>query len=559
MTILPLFKELGLSDQTLLALKEKGFEEPTPIQRSVIPLLLGETCDVVGQARTGTGKTAAFALPMIERIDPTVRGVQGLVLVPTRELALQVSEEIISLKGSRSLQVLPIYGGAPIFEQIKRLKRGVQLVVGTPGRILDLLERRELKLDMVTTLVLDEADEMLNMGFIDDVETITAATPKERRMLLFSATMPDPILQLARRRMGKYQLIREESKDLTTELTEQIYFEVRESDKFEALCRIIDVSENFYALIFCRTKVDVDQVSRKLLDRGYTADLLHGDITQRERERVMERFKAKKNTILVATDVAARGLDVNNLSHVINYSLPHDPESYVHRIGRTGRAGSEGTAITFVTPDEYRRLLFIKRIARTEIRREKLPGVSEVLQVNMQRVKSEIQGMLAVTADPQSLKLARELLMENSAEEVVSTLIGRSYGELFRSDRYREIEDISYRRKEMVNAEGRTRLFIALGRSHGHTARSIVTLLAQKSGVAENAIQGLKLFETFSFITVPFEDAEKLLRFFKGDKEKKPLVTRARAEDGGHGDRDHKKPHGKRPDFKPAFKRKKKA
>src|SRR3989338_7147245 len=359
------FKKLGLSENTLGALRRKGFEEPTEIQEQIIPLLLHSKDDLVGQAQTGTGKTAAFGLPLIEKLSEGSLAVQVLVLTPTRELALQVAEEINSLKGNKRLGVVAIYGGQSIDQQLRRLRKGVDIVVGTPGRIKDHLQRGSLKIDKISYMVLDEADEMLNMGFIDEVEDILAYTAKTKRMLLFSATMPERILQLAKKYMSNFQLLKAKKEQLTVSLTEQIYFEVFHSDKLEALCRIIDSETDFYGLIFCRTKIDVDDVSRKLSERGYDVEGLHGYISQYQRERILNRFKQKRINVLVATDVAARGIDIINLSHVINYSLPQDPESYVHRIGRTGRAGKEGTAITFVTPDEYQGLLYIQRMTKS--------------------------------------------------------------------------------------------------------------------------------------------------------------------------------------------------
>ncbi|PKL13993.1 MAG: RNA helicase, partial [Spirochaetae bacterium HGW-Spirochaetae-6] len=318
------FEALGLSAETIKALALKGFEEPTPIQEKTIPLLLAGGRNLIGQAQTGTGKTAAFGLPLIEKIAPDERDVQALILVPTRELAIQVAEEISSFKGKRRLQILPVYGGQSIDQQLRRLKKDVHIVVGTPGRIIDHIQRGTLKLANIKYMILDEADEMLNMGFIEDVEHILEQTPKEKTMLLFSATMPDEILRMAKKYMGDYETIKIKNQQMTTELTDQIYFEVNEEDKFEALSRIIDIEDEFYGLIFCRTKVDVDNVTSKLLDRGYEAEALHGDVSQHQRERILKKFKSQQLNILVATDVAAWGIDINDLSHVINFALPQD-------------------------------------------------------------------------------------------------------------------------------------------------------------------------------------------------------------------------------------------
>jgi len=315
--IMEKFKALGLSDEVIKVLEKKGFEEPTEIQELTIPVLLRNEIDIIAQAQTGTGKTAAFALPLLEKIDPAVKGVQAIILAPTRELVIQVCEEINSLKGSKNFVVTSIYGGQAIENQLKLLKRGVSIVVGTPGRILDHISRGSLKLNNIKYFILDEADEMLNMGFIDDIETILESTPKEKRVLLFSATMPDRIKKLSKRYMRESSHIKTQTQ-LTGNLTDQIYFEVANRDKFEALCRIIDVESDFYGLVFCRTKLSVDEVVSHLKDRGYASDGLHGDISQSKRERILDQFKRKRITILVATDVAARGIDVDNLTHVIN-------------------------------------------------------------------------------------------------------------------------------------------------------------------------------------------------------------------------------------------------
>ncbi|MBP6732462.1 MAG: DEAD/DEAH box helicase, partial [Chitinophagales bacterium] len=375
------FRVLGLSENTVAALEKKGWETPSTIQERVIPILLKDEKDVVGQAQTGTGKTGAFGLPLIDKLDDTSKKVQALIMCPTRELAIQVAEEISSFKGNKRLWVQSVYGGASFSTQARAIEKGAQIIVGTPGRIRDHIERKTLKLDAVTHVVLDEADEMLNMGFEEEVREILKSVPEKKRMLLFSATMPQPILKIAKTFMGEYELIAVEKKQMTIELVDQIYFEVRDHDRFETLCRIIDTEPEFYGIVFCRTKADTDIVADKLVDKGYDAEAIHGDVTQNQRELTLKKFKLKKVTILVATDVAARGIDVNDLTHVVNYNLPQDPEAYVHRIGRTGRAGKHGTAISIISSSERRDLLFIQKIVRTEIKREEVPGIEEVIQV----------------------------------------------------------------------------------------------------------------------------------------------------------------------------------
>ena len=348
MTITDDFSALGLSEQMLAAVRAKGFETPTAIQKLTIPHLLTKPNDIIAQSQTGTGKTAAYGLPILQTLEPARGPIQAIILVPTRELALQAAEELLSYNREKRLSITAIYGGAAMSEQLRRLAKGIDIVVGTPGRVLDHIRRGTMKLENVRYLVLDEADEMLNMGFVEDVEEIMSHTSDERRVLLFSATMPDRIAALARNYMHDPDLLKVESQHVTTDLTNQIYFEVREGDKFDALTRIIDVEPEFYGIVFSRTRTGADEIVAKLLERGYAAEVLHGDISQTQREKILGKFKKKQVNILVATDVAARGIDVSNLTHVINYSLPQDSDSYVHRIGRTGRAKRHGVAYTLV-------------------------------------------------------------------------------------------------------------------------------------------------------------------------------------------------------------------
>ena len=371
------FNDFNLSEETLAALAAKGFTEPSPIQALVIPEFLREKANIIGQAQTGTGKTAAFGIPILETIkkDGTTK---ALILTPTRELALQVCEEIYSLIGNRDIRVSAVYGGASIEQQVRNIKRGSDIIVGTPGRVMDLMERGILKIANLEFFVLDEADEMLNMGFVEDIELILKSTNENKNMLFFSATMPATIIKIARKYMGEFKTLKVENKELTTKLTEQIYFEVREGDKFEALCRVLDFEQDFYGIIFCRTKIEVDEVAKHLKSRGYSSDSLHGDITQSQRTKTLAEFKEKVVNILVATDVAARGIDVNDLTHVINYAIPQEAESYVHRIGRTGRAGKKGIAITFVTPKEMSRLGMIKKVAKADIKKQEVPQIKDI-------------------------------------------------------------------------------------------------------------------------------------------------------------------------------------
>lgn len=521
------FKALGISDNILSSIKKKGFESPTPIQVKIIPAIFNSEDDLIGQAQTGTGKTAAFGIPIIELLSERKNTVKAIILTPTRELCIQVAEELNSLKGRRKVNITPIYGGQSIDLQVKRLKSGVDIVVGTPGRIIDHMNRRNLILSDIEFLVLDEADEMLNMGFIEDIELIMKSTNQTKRTLLFSATMPKEIALIAKKYMKNQRVVAVDNKQLTTDLTDQIYFEVNEQDKFEALCRIRDIETDFYGIVFCRTKVDVDNVANKLMDRGYNAEALHGDISQYQRERILKKFKARQLNILVATDVAARGIDISNLTHVINYSLPQDPESYVHRIGRTGRAGKEGTAITFVTPEEYRKLLYIMRVAKTKIKKGDLPRVSDILETKKLRVVEDIKSVQ--TDNKTSLNshvddIYRMLMADMDPESIIKSLLLLNYSEEFDESSYSDITDV-----RAVNKKGKARLFVSMGKDINMTPKTLAEFISEKTGVESRYLREIKVFDKFSFVTVSFEDAEVILSYFKKNKKgKRPVIELAK-------------------------------
>jgi ATP-dependent RNA helicase DeaD len=511
------FKELGLTTKTLAALEKKGFEEPTEIQALTIPLFLNSEKDIVAQAQTGTGKTAAFGLPLVELLNPSVKQTQALILAPTRELVVQIAEEINSLKGDSGLTIAPIYGGQSIDVQLARLKRGVSIVVGTPGRILDHLSRKTLRLDSIKFLILDEGDEMLNMGFIEDIEKIFETTPENKRVLLFSATMPPRIRELASKYMKDVENAKAE-KALTTSLTDQIYFEVALHDKFEALCRIIDIEDSIYGIIFCRTKVEVDELTSKLQDRGYNTDCLHGDISQSQREAILKKFRKQHLNLLVATDVAARGIDISNLTHVINYSLPQDPESYVHRIGRTGRAGNQGTAITFITPSEFHKLGFIKRVTSAQIRKKKIPDIDEILTARMQNLTKNITGKIE-TDNEKTLfhDWASQLLTQGEPTEMIAAVLQFAFGDIFNRKNYRDLTPVEGKKRGVspVDAEGKTRLFIALGSNKGVTKKTLAQFITEQAGVPDRMINDIRVYDEFSYATVPFENAETIIAELK--------------------------------------------
>ncbi|MBR6214838.1 MAG: DEAD/DEAH box helicase, partial [Spirochaetaceae bacterium] len=383
------FEDLGLNEETLAAVAAKGFEQPSPIQVLAIPRLLNGDANIIAKARTGTGKTAAFGIPLVQTIKEDKGKVCALVLTPTRELALQVSKEIDSLHAGKFPRIASVYGGAGMGEQLRALRRGVEIVVGTPGRVKDHLERGSLNISDIDYFILDEADEMLDMGFIEDIEEIFSQAHPNSRVLLFSATMPQPILNIASRFMGDYEIVEEEARPEEPVLTEQRYWVVREGEKINALVRLIDISEDFYGLIFTQTKSDADMVAKELDDRGYQAAALHGDIAQVQREKILARFRSKKTRILVATDVAARGIDVTGLTHVVNYAMPFDGPTYIHRIGRTGRAGARGMAFTLVRPEERRKINYLKKVSGGNLEEAEIPSIDEVLNAKKKRLFDE--------------------------------------------------------------------------------------------------------------------------------------------------------------------------
>ncbi|WP_442601366.1 DEAD/DEAH box helicase [Paenibacillus sp. KN14-4R] len=381
------FQELGLEPKILRAITEMGFEEATPIQEKTIPLAM-EGRDLIGQAQTGTGKTAAFGIPLLNKIEMTEDRIIALIMCPTRELAIQVAEEIGKLGRFKGVRSLPIYGGQDIVKQIRALKKKPQIIIGTPGRLLDHINRKTIKLDDVQTVILDEADEMLDMGFMEDIQSILKLVPSERHTMLFSATMPPNIQRLAQQFLTNPEHVSVIPKQVSAPLIDQAYIEIHEKQKFEALCRLLDMESPELAIIFGRTKRRVDELSEALQKRGYAAEGLHGDLSQNQRDNVMRKFRDGSIDVLVATDVAARGLDVSGVTHVINFDLPQDPESYVHRIGRTGRAGKEGTAWTFVTPREIDHLHFIEKMTRHRITKKPLPSIAEAME-GKQKVTAE--------------------------------------------------------------------------------------------------------------------------------------------------------------------------
>ena len=487
------------------ALTDMGFEEPTPIQQQTVPLLQ-KGKDVIGQAQTGTGKTAAFGIPIIETTNTRQGSVQALIVTPTRELAIQVAEEISRIGKYRRVRTIPIYGGQSIDRQIRRLRQGVQVVIGTPGRLLDHLRRKTLSLADIKTVVLDEADEMLDMGFIDDIEAILQATPEKRQTLLFSATMPAEIRRLAENYLHNPEFITVSKQSLTLPQIEQVYYETREANKMESLCRVLDSMTVTLAIIFCRTKRGVDNLVAGLQARGYPAAALHGDLSQYQRDRVMRQFRAGRIDYLVATDVAARGLDIDNVSHVINYDVPQDPEFYVHRIGRTGRAGKSGVAVTLVSPRDYRQFRLIEELTKTRIRRERLPSQADINE----RQKEDIKERLFLMLEEGKLASYRSIvdLFANQYDpmDVAAAALKLSLN-LDEDGDDPFVESFSHTGAR----PGMARLFMTIGRKDNIRAVDLVRAIAQKAGIAENSIGNISIYERFAFVEVAEEWAHRVL------------------------------------------------
>jgi len=582
------FAELNLPDAVLKSLSRLGYETPSPIQAECIPLLL-EGRDIIGQAQTGTGKTAAFALPLLSRVDVALKSPQILVLAPTRELAIQVAEAFQSYaSGIKGFHVLPIYGGQSYDIQLRQLKRGVHVIVGTPGRVMDHINRKTLKLDQLQALVLDEADEMLRMGFIDDVEWILDKTPEQRQIALFSATMPQVIQKVASKYLNKPARVKIESKTQTASTTKQSFLQITVYKKIDALTRILESTDFDAVLIFVRTKNATVDLAEKLEARGYACEALNGDIAQKMRERTIDRLKKKKIDIVIATDVAARGLDVNRISHVVNFDIPYDAESYVHRIGRTGRAGREGEAILFVTPKERHLLRSIERMAQHKIGPLQLPSTADINQQRMQKFKQRILD----TIDTQELSVCHDLVQSYVQEHDTDPLLiaaalvkmvqgdepllltdkpernkrernDRHDGEKdFRAESSRTPKEINYHAKPLKDFPDiqMRRYRLDVGYQNDVKPGNIVGAIANEAEIDSCYIGNIDLYDDFSLIDLPdvmprelFKILKKArvggrplnIRAFKEEQEKSknqaPPQTRSRAKPK------HQKRKGKRP------------
>jgi ATP-dependent RNA helicase DeaD len=544
------FADLGLRPELLNALSDLGYEEPTPIQREAIPPLL-EGRDLIGQAATGTGKTAAFALPIVQQLSGDERrtGPAALVLVPTRELAVQVSQAFHRYGRGLGVRVLPIYGGQPIGWQMKALDRGVDVVVATPGRALDHIGRGTLRPQDVEAVVLDEADEMLDMGFAEDIEEILGATPEDRRTVLFSATLPPRIKGLT----GRYlrdpvtiQIDREEAPPGEAPLVRQSAYVVARAHKPTALGRLLDVEAPTAAIVFCRTREEVDQLAETLNGRGYRAEALHGGMSQDQRDRVMGRLRSGTAELLIATDVAARGLDIDQLTHVVNYTVPSAPDSYVHRIGRVGRAGREGVAITLAEPREHRMLKTIERVTKQRITVEKVPTVADLrarrfeltraalreslLEDDLSRFRAVVEP-LTEEFDVMEVALAAvKLAYESSGAETDEEEIPQIAPKVEREKRDRRGGTGRRERRGGAPGQGMTRLFVGVGRSAAIRPQDLVGAIAGESGLAGRDIGAIEIADRFSLVEVPESAADQVIKALRRTtiKGRKATVRRER-------------------------------
>ncbi len=502
-------EELNCSKAVIDALRDMGFEEATPIQSQCIPLVL-EGRDVVGQAQTGTGKTAAFGIPTIEKISVDKKDPSALILCPTRELAVQVSEEIAKIaKYRKDINILPVFGGQSIDRQIKALRRGIQIVIGTPGRVMDHIRRKTLKLGNLEMLILDEADEMLNMGFREDIETIIESVPGERQTLLFSATMPKAILEIINQYQNNPKIVKVVHKELSAPNIDQLYLEVRQKDKLEVLTRLVDIYNPKLTIVFCNTKKKVDEVTDSLQMRGYTTDKIHGDMKQSLRINVMNKFKRGDVEILVATDVAARGLDIDDVEVVFNYDMPSHEEYYVHRIGRTGRAGRSGTAFSFVTGGDYYLLKSVMKYTKMKIKRHPIPTISDIESIKTEAFLNELKAKIKEGNLQKYVKIVERLTEEDfQSIEVAAALLKMELD--VKSQRDTDIEEIKGK-KQKTSSGSMVRMFINIGRNKKIKPKDVVGAIAGETGVNGANIGDIDIYENYTFVDIPEQDAEDVL------------------------------------------------
>lgn len=539
------FKELGLKSEVLKSLTEMGFEAPTPIQQQAIPNLLEQDSDLVGLAQTGTGKTAAFGLPLVNKVEEKTKLAQGLVVCPTRELCLQITKDLENYAKYLQVNVVAVYGGADIRRQISQINRGVSIVVATPGRLVDLIKRKSLSLEEVKYVVLDEADEMLNMGFKEDLDYILEATPTERNVWLFSATMPKEVARIAKNYMDSPFEVSIGHKNQSNENIEHIYFSVKERDRYPAIKRVIDFNPDIYGLIFCRTRMETAAVADKLGKEGYSAEPLHGDLSQVQRDRVMDRFRRKDIQILVATDVAARGLDIDNITHVLNYNLPDDIENYTHRSGRTARAGKKGQSIVLVNTRESYKIKAIEKQIRVSFTKGELPKPEDICAIQLTKlikdvVKTEVKEKEIEKFMPQIMAEFEELSKEDIVKRFISTEFNRfidyynNAGDINASGRDRDNgrdRDFGNDRGRRDNFDrpkrdrgehgpesGKTRFFVSIGNRDGLNPGGLLRLICDNTGLKSGSIGKIDIMPAFSFFEADKGETDNILNKVNGSE-----------------------------------------
>ena len=542
------FEDLELDAKIMRAITDMGFEAASPIQGQAIPLEL-QGLDIIGQAQTGTGKTAAFGIPLLQKIDPDSKKLQAIALCPTRELAIQVAEEIRRLaKYMHGIKVLPIYGGQDIVRQIRGLKDGTQIVIGTPGRVMDHMRRKTIRCDHVHTVIMDEADEMLNMGFLEDMETILSQLPEERQTVMFSATMPPAIQEIARKFQKDPVNVKVVKKELTVPKVTQYYYEVKPKTKVEVMCRLLDMYAPKLSVAFCNTKKQVDELVQELQGRGYFAEGLHGDLKQEQRDRVMNSFRNGATEILVATDVAARGIDVDDVEAVFNYDIPQDDEYYVHRIGRTGRAGRDGIAFSFVVGREVYKLRDIQRYCKTRIIPQAIPSLDDITEIKAEKIMDQVKETINNVDLTKMIQVIEQKLVEEdyTAMDVAAALLKIAMGEenediaesghlapsLDELDRYgRDNRGRGGRNngrrdggrgnrggRDERNGNGMARLFINIGKNRNVRPGDILGAIAGESGIPGRMVGSIDMYDKYTFVEVPEENAESVLKAMKNAK-----------------------------------------
>lgn len=553
------FDELQLDERILRAVADMGFEEASPIQAQAIPVQM-EGRDIIGQAQTGTGKTAAFGIPLLQKVDPKSKKLQAIALCPTRELAIQVADEIrILAKYMHGVKVLPIYGGQDIVKQIRSLKDGTQIIIGTPGRVMDHMRRKTVKFDHIQTVVMDEADEMLNMGFLEDMETILSQLPEERQTVMFSATMPQAIADIAHKFQKEPVTVKVVKKELTVPKVTQYYYEVKPKTKVEVMCRLLDMYAPKLSVVFCNTKKGVDELVQALQGRGYFAEGLHGDLKQIQRDRVMNSFRNGRTDILVATDVAARGIDVDDVEAVFNYDLPQDDEYYVHRIGRTGRAGREGIAFSFVVGKEVYKLRDIQRYCKTKIIPQAIPSLNDVTGIKVDKILENVADTIEESDLSEMINILEKKLLEEDytsldlAAALLKMMMGEESEDIVDTREPRSLDDLdSYYSGGSRNGNGRgrgrnsggrdsrydsgredmARLFINIGKNQNVKPGDILGAIAGESGMPGKMVGSIDMYDKYTFVEVPRENADAVLNAMKDVKIKGKNIHMEKANGG---------------------------